>query len=62
MLKNDLYFGGYRTRKQERVEYYQKYVHGRKLVQCGACMGSGKYDDGRGRNCSLCNGTGKTRE
>lgn len=54
----------FHNRKQERREYFEKYVKGWKLVTCGACNGSGYYDNcirGRIPKCSSCNGTGKER-
>jgi hypothetical protein len=55
----------FHERKAERVEHYEKYVKGWKLVKCGACSGSGYYDssDGRGRTpkCSACEGEGVER-
>ena len=56
---------GFRDRKKERKEYYEKYI-GKKLVRCTACSGSGYYDmcDKKSRpiKCSCCEGTGKMRE
>ena len=48
-------------RKQERKEYFEKYVKGWKLVKCLACNGSGHYDSNGSPKCSNCNGTGKER-
>jgi len=52
----------YYERKQERKEYYEKYVYKKKLVICIACNGSGHYDHNGSPKCSACNGTGKVRE
>lgn len=56
----------YHERKKHRTEHFFKYVHGNKLVSCGACNGSGYYDNtdrhGRTPKCSSCNGTGKERQ
>jgi DnaJ-class molecular chaperone len=49
------------TRKAERREKYQR-EHGRKLVTCVACNGSGRYDHNGSPPCGACNGTGKVRE
>lgn len=51
----------YRQRKQQRIEYYRKYVFGWKLRKCTACNGSGYYDHNGSPKCSSCNGTGKER-
>lgn len=48
-------------RKAERREQYQR-EHGRKLVPCMACNGSGRYDHNGSPPCGACNGTGKIRE
>ena len=55
----------YLERKKLRKSWYEKYVHGNKLVTCTACDGSGYYDhniNGRTPKCGSCNGTGKTHE
>jgi len=51
----------FHTRKQARKEYYEKYIKGWKKVKCGACNGSGYYDNNGSPKCSNCNGTGKER-
>jgi len=51
----------FRERKKARTEYYMKYIHGWKLHKCGACNGSGYYDNNGSPKCGACNGTGKTR-
>lgn len=48
-------------RKAERKAYYEKYVHGWKLIRCIACSGSGYYDHNGSPKCSSCGGTGKIR-
>lgn len=45
-------------RKAYRVEHFEKYVRGWKLVECTACSGSGRYKAGA---CGCCDGTGKMR-
>ena len=55
----------FRSRKAERTAYYMKYIHGRRMIKCGACNGSGHYDHfirGRIPKCSSCEGTGKCQE
>jgi DnaJ-class molecular chaperone len=47
-------------RKKIRTEKYQK-NHGKKLIKCIACNGSGYYDttiNGKIPKCSSCMGTG----
>lgn len=51
----------FKQRKKERTDYYEKYVKGRKLVECTACSGSGYYDHDGSPECSSCEGTGKER-
>lgn len=53
MFEND-----YKIRKEERRKAYQE-NHGRKLVECSACSGSGRYDHNGSPKCGACNGTGK---
>ena len=48
----------FKDRKKERKEYYEKFVKGRKLVECTACSGYKYYC---GRPCGSCDGTGKER-
>ena len=45
-------------RKADRIEHFEKYVRGWKLVRCTACSGSGYYCGGY---CGCCDGTGKMR-
>lgn len=53
---------GWLERKQERTEYYKRFVEGWRLRKCGACNGSGHYDGGRNNpKCGACDGTGKER-
>lgn len=52
----------FKSRKKARTEYYEKYIKGYKLVTCGACSGSGYYDNNNHPKCSMCEGTGKVRE
>lgn len=51
----------FHERKAERKEFYEKFVRGWKLERCGACSGSGYYDDNGHPKCGLCGGTGKVR-
>lgn len=51
----------YQRRKQQRKDYYMKYVHGFKKRPCSACSGSGRYDHNGSPKCGACNGTGKER-
>jgi len=48
-------------RKKARKEYYERFVYGWKLRNCGACNGSGYYDNIGSPPCSACEGTGKER-
>lgn len=51
-------------RKKKRTEEYMK-NHGKKMIKCIACNGSGYYDNtinGKIPKCSSCKGTGKERE
>jgi hypothetical protein len=51
----------YHSRKDQRTrEYWQ--AHGRKLITCSACMGSGVYDNVGSPPCGCCDGTGKTKQ
>jgi DnaJ-class molecular chaperone len=48
-------------RKMQRTkDYFAK--HGKKLVKCIACDGSGRYDNNGSPKCGSCGGTGKVRE
>ena len=51
----------YQTRKAERRKAFMA-KHGKKLVTCTACNGSGRYDHNGAPKCGSCNGTGKVRE
>lgn len=53
--------GTFGQRKWERTKYYFKHVHGWKLQECVACMGSGYYDHNGSPPCGSCEGTGRTR-
>ena len=57
---------GFRQRKQQRKEYYEKHIYGKKLIACTACSGSGYYDacdkEGEPIKCGCCEGTGKMRQ
>lgn len=59
---------GYWTDKQNRRDNYWK-TWGKRMIVCGACSGSGYYDNmmrRRGKSyqpkCGMCTGTGKVRE
>lgn len=49
-------------RKKQRTEDYFRYQYKQKLVTCGACDGSGHYDNNGSPKCWLCSGTGKQRK
>jgi hypothetical protein len=54
----------YEARKEHRRKEYEK-NHGRKMIVCTACSGSGYYDtsrNGRTPKCGSCEGTGKHLE
>lgn len=51
----------YAARKKQRTERYLK-NHGRKLVVCTACNGSGRYDNTGSPACGCCGGTGKMKQ
>ena len=54
----------YQERKAARREHFEKSIKGWRLVKCGACNGSGYYDNcvrGRVPKCGCCGGTGKTK-
>lgn len=51
----------FQERKQQRTEYYRKYIHGWKQRKCVACNGSGRYDNNGSPPCGACDGTGKER-
>lgn len=46
-------------RKARRREYYERFVKGWKQRACGACSGSGRYDNHGAPPCGACDGTGK---
>lgn len=51
----------FHQRKEERKEYYFRFVYGWKQCVCTACNGSGYYDNsrnGKTPKCSACDGTG----
>jgi len=52
----------FQQRKQERKDYYEKFVKGWKKVKCTACNGSGRYDNDGSPPCGACEGTGKVKE
>lgn len=49
------------ARKQQRKEYYLRFVYGWKLKPCTSCSGSGVYDHNGSPPCQACDGTGKER-
>lgn len=51
----------FHNRKQQRKDYYLKYVHGWKEQSCIACNGSGYYDHSGSPKCGSCGGTGKEK-
>lgn len=51
----------WKKRKELRKKEYLK-QHGKKLMICGACNGSRRYDHNGSPPCGLCQGTGKIRE
>lgn len=55
---NPLMDGGYLMRKNRRTQEFNRRC-GVKQVTCGACSGSGYYDDTGSPKCSACSGTGK---
>ena len=52
---------GFKERKAQRTENYKRYVEGRRLRDCVACAGSGRYDSHGSPKCGACGGTGKER-
>lgn len=48
--------------KAYRAENYYNYTYGWKTVRCGACSGSGRYDNTGSPQCCCCDGTGKERK
>jgi len=50
----------YKDRKDIRRIHYEKFV-GWKERKCGACSGSGYYDDNGSPKCGSCSGTGKEK-
>ena len=53
--------GSFIERKEQRKDYYEKWVKGWKLRRYTACNGSGHYDHNGSPPCSACDGTGKER-
>ena len=51
----------FHQRKQARREHYERFVAGWKMRRCGACDGSGRYDNTGSPKCGSCGGTGKER-
>ena len=51
----------YYRRKEQRRRYYNDFMKGWKERPCGACAGSGYYDDNGSPKCESCNGTGKEK-
>ncbi|ALX94832.1 hypothetical protein AV650_15295 [Serratia fonticola] len=51
----------FHERKRQRTEYYQRFVYGWKQRKCGACNGSGYYDNDGSPDCGICDGSGKER-
>lgn len=47
--------------KNERKEYFLKFIYGWKEIPCGACDGSGYYDNTNSPKCGACDGTGKEK-
>lgn len=59
-MKNKIPFdqlSGFHEEKRRRTKYYYRFVYKWKLRKCGACNGSGYYDDNGSPKCSACNGT-----
>ena len=50
---------GYRRRKANRTEHFNRFVKGWRQRPCSACNGSGRYDHNGGPRCGGCYGTGK---
>lgn len=51
----------FHQRKKWRTDYYFRFVYGWKQRDCGACNGSGYYDNDGSPDCGACDGTGKER-
>lgn len=49
----------FHERKADRTELFQRWVFGWKQRPCGACAGSGYYDNKGSPPCGACEGTGK---
>lgn len=47
--------------KRKRTDHFLKNVFGWRLEKCGACSGSGYYDNTGSPKCGACEGTGRTR-
>ena len=56
----------FHERKKARSEYYFKHIHGKKMIKCSACNGSGYYDEldlnGNHIPCGACHRIGKVKE
>lgn len=50
----------YLERKAERIADSHRNA-GRRLIECTACSGSGRYDHNGSPKCGQCQGTGKMR-
>lgn len=48
--------------KARRAQEYYTYIYGWRSAPCGACNGSGYYDNTGSPPCGCCEGTGKERE
>lgn len=51
----------YTERKQQRTRRFFS-EHGKKLTECVACSGSGRYDHNGSPPCGACGGTGRVRD
>lgn len=52
---------GYKQRKMERTAAFHA-SHGKKMIKCTACNGSGRYDNTGSPKCRACGGKGKVQE
>lgn len=52
----------FHERKRQRTERFERYVKGWRLVTCGACDGSGRYDHNGTPKCGCCSGAGRVRK
>ncbi len=48
-------------RKNERKEFYEKFIKGWKTRPCSSCSGSGYYDSNGSPKCGACEGSGKEK-